>query len=218
MRLRSSIGAMPKAMAPINGKPFLHYIFAYLKKQGVGDVVLSVGYKKEVLQRYFGNAYESVRIKYSVEEKPLGTGGAIRKACDEAEDGVFVLNGDTLFDIELHELKKMYHASGSDIILALKQLTNENRYGGVLVGIDNRIIEFTEKDSATKGIINGGIYYFSKKLFERIKTKKKFSFEKDVLEKYVHQLKFGGKIFGGYFIDIGTPETYWKAQSDFRHM
>ena len=216
MRLRPVINDLPKPMAPVNGKPFLHYIFQYLVKQNIAEAILSVGYKHELIKDFFGDEYLGIKIKYSVEEEPLGTGGGIKQAFKLAADSAFVLNGDTFFDVNLAELKDFYFKSESDVVLALKALKNFDRYGTVRLDSENRITHFAEKEFLKEGLINGGVYFLSKQLFDKIETPEKFSFERKVFENYDAQLKFSGKVFDGYFIDIGIPEDYQKAQDDFK--
>jgi D-glycero-alpha-D-manno-heptose 1-phosphate guanylyltransferase len=123
-----------------------------------------------------------------------------------------VLNGDTFFDIELSKLKK----TDADISIALKPMFNFDRYGTVELNNENRIVSFNEKKHCEHGLINGGVYYFKKSLFDKIETEKKFSFEKDILEKHLHHLQIQGTVFDNYFIDIGIPEDYKQAQIDFK--
>jgi D-glycero-alpha-D-manno-heptose 1-phosphate guanylyltransferase len=214
-RLRSVISDLPKPMAPVNGKPFLHYIFQYLVKQQIKEVVLAVGYKHETICDFFGDAYAGISIKYSLEEEPMDTGGGIKQAFEQVEGAAFVINGDTFFDVELSALYQFYKDTGCDLALSLKQLQNFDRYGTVKVDGQGRIIQFDEKKFIAEGLINGGVYYLHKNLFEKTGSSGKFSLEKDVLEKYAGTLKFYGKTFPGYFIDIGIPEDYQKAQHDF---
>ncbi len=199
-------------MAPVNGKPFLHYIFKELQHQKIQQAVLSVGHLKEIIQDYFQDSYLGISIQYAVEHEPLGTGGGIKHAFSLVEGDAFVLNGDTFFDIELSKLKK----ATADISIALKPMFNFDRYGTVELNDEHRIISFNEKKYCEHGLINGGIYYFKKSLFEKITTERKFSFEKDVLEKHLIDLNIHGTIFDNYFIDIGIPEDYEKAKIDFR--
>jgi D-glycero-alpha-D-manno-heptose 1-phosphate guanylyltransferase len=215
-RLRSVINDLPKPMAPVNGKPFLHYIFQYLKQENVREVILSVGYKHEVIEDFFGKEYLGIKIKYSVEEEPLGTGGGIKQAFDLISGPAYVLNGDTFFGVNLLALQEFYFESDCDIALAIKPLENFDRYGTVQMDEAFRIIKFEEKKFVETGFINGGVYFFDKKLFSKVDVSQKFSFEKEILEKYTGQLKFSGDVFDGYFIDIGIPEDYNKAQHDFK--
>ncbi len=198
-------------MAPINGKPFLHYIFKELQHQKITDVVLSVGHLKEVVQDFFQYSYLGIQIQYAIEEIPLGTGGGIKNAFEYIDNDAYVLNGDTFFDIPLHRLKN----ENADISIALKLMYQFDRYGTVELNENNKIIAFNEKQPCESGLINGGIYYLRKSLFDRIETGIQFSFEKDILEKHLKDITIQGIVFDNYFIDIGIPEDYRKAQTDF---
>ena len=211
-RLSSVVKDVPKPMAPINDKPFLHYIFKELQHQNIQQVVLSVGHLKEVIQDFFQDKYLGISIQYAVENEPLGTGGGIKNAFSLVDDDAFVLNGDTYFDIELLKLKN----EQTDISIALKPMFEFDRYGTVELNNESSIISFNEKKYCAHGLINGVIYYFKKSLFDKIETAKKFSFEKDILEKHLSDLNIQGKVFDNYFIDIGIPEDYEKAKIDFR--
>jgi D-glycero-alpha-D-manno-heptose 1-phosphate guanylyltransferase len=213
-RLRHLIGDLPKSMAPISGKPFFQHMFDYLILQGVQEVILAAGFRNEVIREYFGTTYGALKLTYYIEPEPLGTGGAVRGAFAFVEDGAFVSNGDSFFGIDLSALKKFYDESHCDIALSLKRLPDTSRYGRVTLGEDNRITAFSEKRPGTEGLINGGLYYFSKKLYGKISVPEVFSFEKDVLEKYVSTLAMRGKVFDDYFIDIGIPEDYERAQHE----
>jgi D-glycero-alpha-D-manno-heptose 1-phosphate guanylyltransferase len=210
-RLNSVIKDVPKPMAPINGKPFLHYIFKSLQAQQVPKAILSVGYLNHVINDYFGPKYLGVEIEYATETEPLGTGGGIRHAFSRVEQDAYVLNGDTFFDIELKRLR-----TDRDLSIALKKMHHFDRYGTVELDGQQRIIAFHEKKSCNEGWINGGVYYFRKDLFSKIKTEEKFSFEKDVLEQNVGMLYMQGVTFENYFIDIGIPEDYAKASVDLQ--
>ena len=221
-RLRSVISDLPKPMAPVAGHPFLHYIFLYLQKQGITDVVLSVGYKSEVIKEFFGDKYAGINIRYAVENEPLGTGGGIRQAMSLIDSDAYVLNGDTFFDVDLKDLYEFYTMRASDIALALKRMHHFDRYGTVEIGNKDRVLQFQEKRYKAEGLINGGVYVINKNLFKKVEEiedtilSQRFSFEKDILEKHLLPLHYQGKEFGGYFIDIGIPEDYERAQTDFK--
>ncbi len=213
-RLRGAVSDLPKSMAPVNGKPFLYYIFLYLQRQNIDKAVLAVGYKYEAIKNFFGDKYLGIALEYSIEKEPLGTGGAIKKAFEQVSGHTFVLNGDTLFEIDLGELKNFHFETASEISLALKPMKNFDRYGTVKLQ-GRRITNFEEKKYLNEGLINGGIYFFDKKVVAEI-AEEKFSFEKDVLEKFVRVKQINGKEFDNYFIDIGIPEDYQKVQEDFK--
>jgi len=221
-RLRSVISDMPKPMAPVCEHPFLHFIFEYLQKQGVSQVILSVGYKWDMIRDYFGEKYMGISIRYAVEEEPLGTGGGIRQAMAMIDSDAFVLNGDTFFDVDFGELYDFFQLRKADIALALRRMHRFDRYGTVEVGNQDRVLQFHEKAYRNEGLINGGVYVLSKDIFRNVEEieehslPQKFSFEKDILEKHLVSLHYHGHEFKGYFIDIGIPEDYNKAQEDFK--
>ncbi|EHY0016487.1 nucleotidyltransferase family protein, partial [Campylobacter jejuni] len=195
-RLKSVIKDIPKPMAPINDKPFLEFIFEYLKKQGIKEVILAVSYKYEVIQEYFKDEFLGIKIKYSIEKEPLGTGGAIKEALKFIKNEAYVLNGDTIFDIDLKKLI----LNNSKICLALKQMNDFDRYGTVELDSKNYIKLFKEKEFKKQGLINGGIYFLNKDIFNDFTLQEKFSFEEFLQENY-EKLKAKAHIFDNYFID-----------------
>ncbi|EAH7030910.1 D-glycero-D-manno-heptose 1-phosphate guanosyltransferase [Campylobacter lari] len=210
-RLKSVVQDLPKPMAPINGKPFLTFVLEYLKKQGITEVVLSVSYKYELIQEHFKDEFEGMRIRYNVEKELLGTGGAIKDALKLIQNQAYVLNGDTIFDIDLKKLV----LNDNKICIALKQMQNFDRYGTVNVDGQGIVTSFEEKVFKKQGLINGGIYLLKKDVFDEFDLEKKFSFE-EFLQKNHKLLKIQTQIFNDYFIDIGIPEDYKKfAENSF---
>ena len=163
-------------------------------------------------KKYFKNRYESIEITYSEELTPLGTGGAIKKALKLAkEEDVFIVNGDTFFDIDLKRMKEFHTENKSILTVTVKEMENFDRYGSLIIK-GNKIIEFEEKKKKAKGKINGGIYLIKKDLLNRVE-KENFSFEKEVLEdKKIEKYSYESE---GYFIDIGIPEDYFKIRKQF---
>ncbi|OAG27021.1 nucleotidyltransferase family protein [Thermodesulfatator autotrophicus] len=216
-RLRKVVKDVPKPMADINGKPFLEYLLTFLAKQGIEKVILSVGYKYEVIKGYFGKSFLGIELVYSVECKPLGTGGGIRKSLSYIDsENVFIMNGDTLFEVALNKLFLFHKEKKSLLSVALKPMKQFDRYGVVKLDENKRIIGFEEKRYYESGLINGGIYLLNKNFFMSFDLKEKFSFEKDFLEKYYTIYDFYGLEFNKYFIDIGIPEDYERAKEDFK--
>ncbi|MBO7277324.1 MAG: nucleotidyltransferase family protein [Bacteroidales bacterium] len=211
-RLQSVVSNVPKPMAPIGEKPFLALLLQYLQSQGIEKVVLSVGYMYEIIQETFGNSYNGLVISYSVETEPLGTGGAIAKAMTMTEgENVLVLNGDSFIKVELEEIEKHIPCSKNESLLVLKEMRNISRYGSVV--LENDVITaFEEKQFKEKALINAGVYVLNKDIFKDKHLPEKFSFEKDFLEKEVEKGNLKGIVTNGYFIDIGVPEDYQKAQ------
>ena len=214
-RLQSVVQDVPKPMAPVNGKPFLYWVMKYLVKQNINHIILSVGYKHQTIIDYFGHKFEQVPLNYAVELSPLGTGGGILLASRFSNFNSFmVVNGDTFFNVPLNEFSDFHFESQSDLSIALKPMNDFDRYGIVETDTSNRVIAFKEKMKREEGNINGGIYITSRSFLESLNLKDAFSFEKDVLEKKLTEKKFCAFQFDKYFIDIGIPEDYNKAQTD----
>lgn len=219
-RLRSVVSEVPKCMAPVAGKPFLWYLLKYLTHYDVDRVILSVGYLREVIFKWIDEVKDEFPFEfdYAVEEEPLGTGGGIKLALEKVNnDYALVLNGDTFFDVDLMLLYDAHVISRRAITLALKPMKNFDRYGTVNVEpITGAIHSFNEKQYCEEGLINGGVYVISKNapLFEGLGEK--FSFETAVLEPQCARNQLQGFVQNGYFIDIGIPEDYHRAQNDLK--
>ncbi len=216
-RLQSVVKDVPKPMAPINGKPFLDYQLHYLKHYGVKKVVFSLGYLANKIQDWYKYTFNGIELVYVVEETALGTGGAIRLAMEHCnEEEVLVLNGDSFFDIDLNAFYKLHCSHSSQVSLALRLVDNASRYGTIELNAQ-RIISFKEKNNLEKkGIINAGIYILNRKLYLNKTNASNFSIEKNFFEIQLNTLSIHGFEFSGYFIDIGIPEDYAKAQHDFK--
>jgi D-glycero-alpha-D-manno-heptose 1-phosphate guanylyltransferase len=242
-RLRSVVPDLPKCMAPVNGKPFIIYVIKYLSQQRIRKFILSLGYKHERIIEYLDSLLAQLRtqnlkhktqkrfvdqpdsltlyhsplsIQYSIEDEPLGTGGAIRLGCTRAtEKNVLVANGDTLFKVDIMKLSAFHDLYSADCTLSLKPMKNFDRYGIVELNKDNSIKSFKEKQHYDEGLINGGLYALNVNKFLEAELPTKFSFEKDYLEKFYVQRKIYGVVQDKYFIDIGIPEDYKRAQLEF---
>ncbi|MDK2084126.1 nucleotidyltransferase family protein [Aliarcobacter butzleri] len=216
-RLRSVVSDVPKPMAPIDSKPFLEYLFHYLKKYNVTKVVLSVCHKKELIQKHFQNSFLDIEIDYSIEDDALGTGGAIKQSLSMCKkDNVVVLNGDSFFDINLNKLLEKHIEYASDLTLGLKPMENFDRYGVVSTDDNGKVTGFLEKKQTDNGNINGGVYIIKRSLLDSVEAKI-FSFEEYMSNKYEAKNFFTMKS-DGYFIDIGIPEDYEKAQRELKNV
>lgn len=216
-RLKQAVPDKPKPMALVNGKPFLEYLLNYIVRFGISHAVLSIGYKAAQIKNHFGNNFGRLKISYAIEKQPLGTGGGIQLALQKTNtENVFILNGDTFFNADLHEIEKFHVEKKAKLTVALKKVEDALRYGTVVINQNGCIVQFREKAAGERNaLINGGIYLINKKSFLSHGSPEKFSFEKDYLEKQVREKNFFGLPFDAYFIDIGLPETYLKAQTDF---
>ncbi len=217
-RLQAVIKDVPKPLADISGKPFLAYLLQNLQNYGVKNVVLSVGYLQEKIVEYFGNSYLGITISYAREDSPLGTGGAIvnsLKFIDKSRP-CLVINGDTFLQVDY---KKLLQAHQKDLTIVLRKMDDCSRYGRVEVDQNSLITAFKEKsETKTSGFINGGIYVLNPEIFEKFSLPQSFSFENDFLTKHLEQLDPHGFAADEYFIDIGIPDDYKKAQIELPNL
>ncbi|MEP7233344.1 MAG: nucleotidyltransferase family protein [Ginsengibacter sp.] len=220
-RLRSVVADQPKCMAPVKGKPFLFYLVSYLQKEGIDKFIFSVGYMHEAIEEYLQKSNSSLDYKISLEQEPLGTGGGIKLAVEKAaQENVLVCNGDTLFKIDVQQLDNFHQAKNADCSLCLKPMKNFDRYGCVELNENSSVQSFKEKKFYEIGLINGGMYALNVARFKNENLPEKFSFEKDYLEINAQSsAKAQAKLFGfiqeQYFIDIGIPDDYERAQREF---
>lgn len=218
-RLQNVISDLPKPMAPVNGQPFLNYQLRYLKHYGVKKVVLAVGHLHDKITSYYKFHFEGIDIDYSVEKEALGTGGGIRLALEKCnENTVLVLNGDSFFDMDLTHFYNQHITHAGNYSLALLKVPNAARYGTIDFGKGHRIASFTEKNgNVAPGLINAGVYLLDRTSYlSQTSANTKFSIEKDFFETKLQKIEILGFEQKGYFIDIGIPEDYTKAQHDLK--
>lgn len=214
-RLRSVVSDLPKCMAPVNGKPFLQILIERLQQQGRGRIILSTGYLSETVEAWVREQYPDPQLAICREETPLGTGGAIRAAIalSNATD-VLVCNGDTLFDVDVARLFAYHRTMQADCTVALKPMREFDRYGRVELGEDGWVRAFREKEPCPDGLINGGVYVIRRQALLQLDLPEKFSFEATYLAK--HQI--AGMVQDAYFIDIGVPEDFTRAQTELKDL
>jgi NDP-sugar pyrophosphorylase family protein len=218
-RLRPVVNDIPKPMAPVKGIPFLEYLILQLKKQNIKDIIISTGYKGNVIKSYFqdGDNWD-INIEYSEEDKPLGTGGALRKAGELIDDDQFiVMNGDSFFDIEFKQLISFHEEKEAVATIGLAYVETIERYGHVEVGSNGEITEFIEKgNSVSAGNVNGGVYVLNSELINKIPFGQ-VSLETEVFPDLINKGLFGVK-FKSFFIDIGKPEEYQRICKEPVHL
>ena len=216
-RLREAVPDLPKCMAPVNGRAFLFYVINYLRSQGIEKFIFSLGYKHELVETYLQSEFSTLDYQCLIEKEPLGTGGAILASCYKAsEQTVLVVNGDTIFKADIENAFTDHIKHDSDCTLLLKPMENFERYGVVELNEDDSVASFKEKQSYAKGTINGGVYIIDVRSFLSRALPERFSFETDILEKEYPQCQLFACPDDGYFIDIGIPEDYHKAEIDFK--
>lgn len=219
-RLRDAVEDLPKPMAPVGGKPFLEYLLLQMKRWEIADVVLSVGYKKDVIQAYFGDGSSfGVRISYSEEKEPLGTGGALKQSLFRKDDSHFiVMNGDSFFNIPFADLIRYHHGKPGLITMGLAFVKDRNRYGGVEINDDDGSIRSFQKDGLdTAGLINSGVYIVNRNIVEYIPDGP-VSFEGQVLPLLKNDRLLYGKVFDAFFLDIGIPKDYFWINEHPEHL
>lgn len=213
-RLQSVVADVPKCMAPIKGVPFINYVITHLQKNGIKQFIFSLGYKSEIIIDHLDKNYAHISKTYVVEKEQLGTGGAIKEACKYvSEKNVVIVNGDTLFNIDLDKMINFHRSHAADCTIALKLLPNCSRYGTVVINSQSLVKAFTEKRASEQGYINGGIYVLDVNSFLNDELPVQFSFEKDWLQKNFGVKKIYGVKNNRYFIDIGIPEDFEKANA-----
>ncbi len=228
-RLRPVVADRPKSMAAVDDRPFLAYQIAGLRRWGVEHVVLCVGYLHEHVSAYFGDGTASgLRIDYSVEDRPLGTGGAVKLAERFVRGPFLVLNGDTYFDVDLRAMARAHqaravpggvngngrpgeaHTAGPLGTVAVVEVPDTRAFGSVALRADGRIEAFREKSAdLAPGFINAGIYWLEKDVMNHIPSGRAVSLERDVFPGLVADRR-GLYAFpaAGFFVDIGTPDGY----------
>jgi D-glycero-alpha-D-manno-heptose 1-phosphate guanylyltransferase len=214
-RLKSVVADLPKSLAPVAHKPFLAYLLDYAGQQGIEKFIFALGYKTEQIETFVKEYLPAGSYDFSVEDQPLGTGGAIYNACSRiSERHSIVLNADTFFAVPFSALAEMQYKYDALCTLALKPMTAFDRYGVVNIGAEHDVTGFSEKKWQQKGLINGGVYALSVQRFLQKSFPFVFSFEKDYLEKEYGRDKIRATVSDHYFIDIGIPEDYQRAQHE----
>jgi D-glycero-alpha-D-manno-heptose 1-phosphate guanylyltransferase len=222
-RLRAAYADGPKSLAPVAGRPFLDYLMSWLQVSGFSNVVLCVGYRTEqIRERYQKGRDWGLRISYSEENEPLGTAGAIKNAEALIQgDAFLVLNGDSFTDFSLRQLVQFHRQKKGLATMVLAPAPEDSRYGSVHLNASGEILSFLEKQSRAvlddkRGCswINGGVYVFQKEMLGMIRRGRSASLEAEIFPQLVGQ-GFYGFPTNSYFIDIGVPADYRRAQEEF---
>jgi NDP-sugar pyrophosphorylase family protein len=216
-RLRSAVPSVPKPLASLGKNSFLELLVRQLRYQGIQRLVMCTGYLADRIEDEFGDGhFLDVSIEYSKESNPLGTAGAIKLAGRYLGDlsDFLVMNGDTFLEIDFHQLFRFHRKHGGLVSIAVAAVKDAGRYGTVQVDDKGRVVGFSEKTgSKTPGLVNGGVYVFSRSLLQYI-PEGPASLEKTVFPHVLDQGVYALKQ-DGIFIDIGTPEDYARAQKLF---
>lgn len=223
-RLRPLTVYTPKPVVPLINRPFLLYQLEVLCKAGVTDITLSLSYQPDKIQQVLGNGSDyGVNLRYITEPSPLGTGGAYKFAADALRETTIVFNGDILTDVDISKIIEFHKVNNATATIALVPVDDPSRYGLVQVDDEKRVVRFVEKPKAEDletlkvNTINAGIYVLEPSVLDVIAKDANKSFEYDVFPDILaRQLPFYGYVMDDdYWLDIGTPESYLKAHSDF---
>ena len=216
-RLRPLTLTTPKPVMPLAGRPFLSFMLAWTRSHGVDEVILSCGFMSDDVRRVLGDIYDGIRLRYVIEEEPLGTAGPVRLAYDEGllEERLLVLNGDVLTDIDLTAELAEHERTGARATLALYPVDDTSSYGVVPTAENGAVEAFIEKGGgdAPTNRINAGAYAIERSVAEAIPAGRAVSFEREVFPGMVGDGLYGYEA-AGYWIDIGTPERYLEATWD----
>ena len=218
-RLKPLTDDIPKSMVPIMNKPLLERSMENLIRYGIRDIVLSLGYKSDYIQNYFGDGHKlGLNIEYVFESSPLGTGGAIRNSRQLYNDTFVVMNADILCDINIAELIGYHSSKSADVTIAVTKVSNPSDYGMIETDENGYASAFTEKpepEKVTTNYINAGIYVFEPHILDEIPSGEVVSIERDTFPSLLAKsMKIAVYKGGSYWIDIGTPEKYLKAHED----
>lgn len=214
-RLRESVSDRPKVLASVMGKPFLSYLLDQINDSNITNVILCTGYLGNMINDEYGLRYKNLKITYSQENKPLGTGGALKLALPLIQSKLLmVMNGDSYINILLNNYIKWFTENKFSASICLTHKDDTRRFGRIELDQNDKIERFNEKKDVNEaGYINAGIYLFEKELFSHIPRRKFFSLEKEFFPKMINNNNIYGYICDNKFIDIGTPESYSKANT-----
>lgn len=217
-RLRNVLPDLPKPLAEIDNRPFLHYLLGQLADAGIQRTILCTGHKAEKIARVFGNRFDGrMDLIYSHEENPMGTGGALRLAADKLEGNIaLVANGDSYVATDLNKFVSWHFQSKHPGSLLLVRMEDASRFGSVVMDDRGKITNFEEKtDSHRSGWINGGIYLLSRDLLYEIPQGCSVSLERQMFPKWISTGDLYGYPVEDPFLDIGTPESLAAANIFF---
>lgn len=215
-RLRPISYALPKLLFPVLGKPMIYWTLDLLRDHGVDEVVLAVNYLADSLRARVGKEYRGMRIKYSLEDEPLGTAGPIKLASHaiRLRDTFITMNGDVIAEIDLTDMMKQHEKARAAVTDALHEVQNPSRFGVVQLDSAGRIQRFVEKPSlkeAPSRMVNAGIYVIEPLVLRMISPGRKVSLERQIFPLLAKRRRLSGFPFEGHWFDMGSLSDYQKA-------
>jgi mannose-1-phosphate guanylyltransferase len=223
MRLRPLTEDRPKSVVPVLNHPAIEHTFAYLKQYGVEEIILALNYLPDVIKGYFGDGSRcGIRLTYCVEKEPLGTAGAVKNAEKHLESTFFVLNGDLFTDLNLADMLAFHREKKASATISLTWVDDPSRFGVVETDNNRRVKRFIEKPplaEATTNWINAGTYILEPEVLGHIPAGQHYMFERGL---FPSLLEAGEPVYGypyrGFWLDMGTPGTYFSLNSDLLTM
>jgi NDP-sugar pyrophosphorylase family protein len=213
-RLAGVLADLPKVLAPIDGRPFLDYQLDFLAENGIRRVVLSLGYRADIVLDHLAQTTMPLEVEPVVEPKPLGTAGAIGFARTALKsDPALLINGDTWLDTDLAKMLQTHQTPPMPLAtIACVRIEDTKRYGAVELSANGMIGRFVEKDQTASGdgFVNGGVYMLAARMLDSL-TVSSGSLERDVLPHLAPGTLRAHLIDRAKFLDIGTPESYARA-------
>jgi mannose-1-phosphate guanylyltransferase/phosphomannomutase len=219
-RLRPMTSSMPKPLLPVVNRPIMEHVLRLLRRHGLTDVVVTVQFLASLVRNYFGDGEElGMSISYATEEDPLGTAGSVKNAEDALRDETFlVISGDALTDIDLTSLVAFHRERGALVTVCLTRVPDPLEFGITILDDDGRVQRFLEKPTwgqVFSDTVNTGIYVMEPEVFDYVKPGENVDWSEDVFPRLLEE---GRAVYGyvaeGYWEDVGTLESYHKAQAD----
>ena len=216
-RLRPLTDRTRKDMLPLVDRPLLAYTFEHLAGHGVERSIVSCGYLPDQIEAVFGNEHDGMGLEYAIEDEPLGTGGGIAFAGRQLEGSFFALNGDSLREADLGEMVAFHRSTGAKATILLTPVLDPSRYGLVRTAADGRVETFLEKprpEEIDTDLINAGLYVLEPEVLDLVPEGRAVSIEREVFPTLAEEGSVFGIALPGYWLDVGTPESYLQAHRD----
>lgn len=216
-RLRPLTDTIPKPLLPVKGKPTLQHIIENLRVYGVTNIILSVSYKAELIQRYFGDGSTfGVSISYSIEPQPLGTGGAVRRAAKDLPTPFFLVWGDGLMTIDYREVYSQYNHYSSPLLMVLTHREDVENFGVAILDKDTitGFVNKPKREDALSNIVDVGVYIVDPTIL-RMLPNGVSSIEQDCFERLVLSRQVTAYIYTGQWYPTDTIEKYKLACERF---
>ncbi len=215
-RLAGALPDLPKALAPVRGRPFISFLLDALAQANFQETVICTGYRAGMMADALGARHGRLHLRYAKEETLHGTGGALRFAVSAVQSAwCLILNGDSFCEVDFAEFLAWHVGRAEPVGLVLTEVGDAGRYGHVAADAGGHIHGFREKDPvAGGGWINAGIYSVPTRLIETLPAGRVLSLEREAFPRWL-TLGMAGFRSTGEFIDIGTPEGYRAAEAFF---